>query len=271
MAAVSVYAWIPSKYQVCKVDTSSGSVSSCTRVPGVFYMGSGGAVSADNMAYLSGQNYTNPNSPWTALTIDLTSQKVSNSALLSSISQSSSTTVMTTYSSFLDVELVVTGNNGYTWAVNGSDVTQWLGAGWGTVGTFNQQLQDFWGLTYSTIYRQNMVRKSTTQMPNTWNCVGIAASQESSILYGVAAAANSTLLYALDTYFGTWSLVGCLKSYSPVSYYPVILDPTEQYLSFLASPINGAPVIVTASVVDFSLVSTAGAVDSRMQLLQAFN
>jgi len=261
--SVSAIAWLPKHRQFCNVSLTAGTVSNCFSLPNVYLMGVSGAVHA-NQIYITGQNLST--SLWYTMSINMDKQNVQ---WATSINPNNYFPIMTTYSIALGEAVVVSGSNGYTWLVNSTKAVQWMSYGYGQQGTYDQSLQEFWSVTTNTIYQLYILKQSSGTVPNTYNIVLLSVSSTRQALYCIAQAADGSLLYVYDTYLSTWSFIGCISNMVPVPNTASILDPTESYLSFVAS-VGGKISLVTISVTDASVVASIASPDASIILLESY-
>jgi len=174
---------------------------------------------------------------------------------------------MTTYSTTFNAAVVVVGQDGYTFLINATQSNEILNNGYGSQGSFDQTLQNFWGITASTIYQLNVIQSSISTSPNPWNIVAIAVAEQSTVLYSLATAADATILYVMDTTLFQWNFIGCISEFAIVPYSTAILDISESYLTFLAHPSAGGKVtLLTLDVSDGSIVYQVVVADTLVLL-----
>jgi len=226
-------------------------------------MGVSGAVHA-NQIYITGQNLST--NLWYTLSVNIDKKTVQ---WATNINPGNYLPIMTTFSLALNEAVVVSGSNGYTWLVNSTKATQWMSYGYGQQGTYDQSLQQFWSVTSSEIYRLDILKQSSTQIVNTYNILLLAISSSRQLLYSLAQAADGTLLYVYDTYLTTWSFLGCISSMVPLPNTASVLDPTESYLTFIAS-VGGKTSLVTISVEDASVISSVASPDTGIIMMQSY-
>jgi hypothetical protein len=227
-------------------------------------MGVSGAV-ANNHIYISGQNFSSPGTPWVAMCVDPNQQ---HTVWAENLNPSSNNfPIMNTYSSLMSKSVVITGNNGNVWLVNGTSFSMWTNFGWGQQGTFDPSLQEFWGLTPTYLYRQSLMRITYTSILNAYNVVCLAMSTTRQLVYGIAQAADATIIYAYDAYFGTWSFVGCVASMIPVPFSTAVVDRSESYLTFIAQ--SGSKInLVTFDLTNTVVIATVPSPDPSILFLQ---
>jgi len=261
--SLSIISWLPKHRQFCNVSLSTGTISNCFGLPSVYLMGSSGVTYKDHI-YIAAQNLSASGTPWEALSISINQKEFEWGNEFTSNNYSP---YMTTYSTSLGM-LVMAGSNGYTWVVSNQTQNMWYSFGYGQQGTFDQTLQEYWGLTTSYIYRQNVLSKSYTEIQNQYNIVAAAVSSNQ-VLYCIAQAADASLLYSYDTYLHQWGFVGCMANMVPIPYGATVLDPTETYMTFLAT-VSGKITLVTINVVDASITYSIASPDPGILLLQGF-
>jgi len=226
-------------------------------------MGSSGTVN-NNHIYIAGQNLST--GVWYGLSISIAQKNIE---WATSFPNQYYNPIVSCYSAALRELIIVAGSNGYTWIVNSTKSVNWGSSGYGQQGTYDQSLQEFWGVGTSSIYRQNIVKQTETSIPNTYNVVVMAISSSRQALYCVAQAADGSLLYLYDTYLNTWSFVGCLSNMVPIINSASVLDSTESYLSFQAS-VQGKISIVTVSLDDASILYSVASPDPNIIMLQDY-
>jgi len=264
--SLSVMSWLPKHRQFCNVSLSSGALSNCFGLPNVYVMGLSGVSYKDHI-YIAAQNLSATGNPWNVLAINTASHGQIEWA--TSFTQSNFAPYMTTYSTSMPDVLVMAGATGYTWAVNNKTADEWYSFGYGLQGTFDQSLQEYWSVTSSYIYRQNVLAVTVTEITNQYNIVLVAVSPTRQVLYCMAQAADASLLYAYDTYLKQWSFIGCMTNMILTPYSAAILDPSETYMSFFAT-VNGKLSLITIDVNDASVTYSVASPDPGILLLQAF-
>jgi len=263
--ALTIMSWLPKHRQFCNVSLSTGALTSCFALPNIYFMGISGAV-YQNHIYIAAQNLSSAGTPWYALSISIDQKNIQ---WATSFNPNNYAPVMTSYSTSLQHAIIVAGNNGYTWLANSTNAFVWTSYGYGQQGTFDQSLQEFWGITSTTLYRQNILKQAATSIQNQYNIVLVAISSSRQSLYCVAQAADGTLLYVFDTYLNAWSFVGSVTGMVPVPFTPSVIDPTESYITFLAS-VEGKTSLVTLSLDSATVLYSIASPDPSMIMLQSF-
>jgi len=263
--SLSAMAWLPKHRQFCNVSLATGSLSNCFGLPNIYYMGVSGSV-YNNRIYIPAQNLSSPNTPWYVLSIDIPEKYVE---WATAFNPSSYIPVMSSYSIAMESVVVVAGNNGYTWLVNSTSTRIWSTSGYGQQGTYDQSLQEYWGVTANSLFRQNILKKTESQINNQYNAVLVGISSSRQALYCVAQAADASLLYVYDTYLDQWSFVGCVTDTVPVQFAASILDVTESYFTFMGV-VDGKNSLVTVDLNDASVLYSVSSPDPAIVLLQPF-
>jgi hypothetical protein len=258
--------------EFCLVKVFTFESDGCFSLDSSQVVGMGGAFVDQRYLYFSLRNYSASfQGPWHTNAIDVVDPLNSWKRDFSTCTNQIPPETFTSYSPLFDKVIVQMDDfsNTELYLLNDTMCDSFSSGETGTVSTYLASSNQFWVIAEESLYSTNLISRDVTRYKNVWNFVQIAASQHTDVIYGLAPAAGSTLLYSLDTSLIEYTFIGDITNCQAVNGSTAVIDYNEMYVSFVCLNSQSAPYAVTLSVYDASLVSYTLVEDAGLQFIQS--